>query len=595
MNAAPAPRPRIYQLLVRTFGNTNATRKPHGSIEENGCGKFADIDDVALASLRDMGFTHLWLTGVLEQASTTAYPNRPSDHPQLVKGRAGSPYAIRDYFDVSPDYAMDPERRLEEFQDLLDRCHARGFRVLIDFVPNHVARSYASDVKPDLSFGTRDDPGVFFAPNNNFYYLQPWHPGGGAPLVLPAAGEGEERYEEWNGRVSGNNVVHWRPGLNDWYETVKLNYGHDFTTGRATSHLSPADAGLDEVPKSWRMMDAVIGYWQERGVDGFRVDMAHMIPMEFWRWLVRRANERNDAVYFMAEAYDNDPAKLTDGPVLEALLDAGFDAVYDDPIYDLLMGIYDEGKWCNDLDAFTFTGDRFHRSLRYGENHDEVRLAHPNEWGGHGMRVGKPVCAVLFALGRGPLMVYHGQEVGEDARGPSGFADDNARTTIFDYWSLPALCAWMNGGACDGAGLSREQSALRDWYGRLIRLTAEPALERGDFYGLNFANRDNPRFGRVEEETVSGHWLYAFLRRDATSGQAFLVMANFHPQQKLSNLRVVIPDDAQQWLGMGSRVVFTDRLETEWSGRCDRDELARGAAMPDLPPLSAVMLEIIAE
>lgn len=595
MNAAPAPRPRIYQLLVRTFGNTNATRKPHGSIEENGCGKFADIDDVALASLRDMGFTHLWLTGVLEQASTTAYPNRPSDHPQLVKGRAGSPYAIRDYFDVSPDYAMDPERRLEEFQDLLDRCHARGFRVLIDFVPNHVARSYASDGKPDLSFGTGDDPGVFFAPNNNFYYLQPWHPGGGAPLILPGVVEGEERYEEWNGRVSGNNVVHWRPGLYDWYETVKLNYGHDFTTGRATSHLPPADAGLDEVPKTWRMMDAVIGYWQDRGVDGFRVDMAHMIPMEFWRWLVRRAHERNDAVYFMAEAYDNDPAKLTDGPVLEALLDAGFDAVYDDPIYDLLMGIYDEGKWCNDLDAFTFTGERFHRSLRYGENHDEVRLAHPNEWGGHGMRVGKPVCAVLFSLGCGPLMVYHGQEVGEEARGPSGFADDNARTTIFDYWSLPALCAWMNGGAYDGAGLSREQSALRDWYGRLIRLMAEPALERGDFYGLNFANRDNPWFGRVEEEMVSGHWLYAFLRRDAASGQAFLVMTNFHPQQTLGNLRVVIPDDAQQWLGMGSRVVFTDRLAMEWSGRCDRDELARGAVMPDLPPLSAVMLEIIAE
>jgi hypothetical protein len=192
-------------------------------------------------------------------------------------------------------------------------------------------------------------------------------------------------------------------------------------------------------------------------------------------------------------------------------------------------------------------------------------------------------------------MIYHGQEVGEEARGPSGFADDNARTTIFDYWSLPALCAWMNGGACDGAGLSREQSALRDWYGRLLRLMAEPAFEHGDFYGLNFANRDNPRFGRVEGEQASGHWLYAFLRRDAASGQAFLVMANFHPQQTLGNLRVVIPDDAQQWLGMGSRVVFADRLATAWSGRCDRDELALGAAMPDLPPFSAVMLEIIAE
>lgn len=594
MNADSAPRPRIYQLLVRTFGNTNATRKPYGSMEENGCGKFADINEAALASLKEMGFTHLWLTGVLEQASTTSYPNRPADHPELVKGRAGSPYAIRDTFDVSPDYAVDPERRLEEFQDLLDRCHARGFRVLIDFVPNHVARSYASDVRPDLSFGNGDDPSVFFLPSNNFYYLKPWHLGGGAPLVLPHAVEGVERYEEWNGRVSGNNVVHWQPGLHDWYETVKLNYGHDFTTGRATFHLPPEDADLDQVPKTWRMMDAIIGYWQDLGVDGFRVDMAHMIPMEFWRWLLRRAHQRGE-VYFMAEAYDNDPAKLTDGPVLEALLDAGFDAVYDDPIYDLLMGIYDEGKWCNDLDAFIFTGARFHRSLRYGENHDEVRLAHPNEWGGHGMRVGKPVCAVLFSLGRGPVMVYHGQEVGEEARAPSGFADDNARTTIFDYTSLPALCAWMNGGAFDGAGLSREQAELRDWYGRLLRLMSEPAFEDGDFYGLNFANRDNPRFGRLDGESTSGHWLYAFLRRDAGSGQAFLVMANFHPQQTLGDLRVIIPEDVQEWLALGPHVSLTDRLDTAWTGCCECDELARlGVVVPALPPLSAVMLEMIA-
>jgi hypothetical protein len=153
----------------------------------------------------------------------------------------------------------------------------------------------------------------------------------------------------------------------------------------------------------------------------------------------------------------------------------------------------------------------------------------------------------------------------------------------------------MNGGACDGAGLIREQSALRDWYGRLLRLMAEPAFEHGDFYGLNFANRDNPRFGRVEGESASGHWLYAFLRRDAASGQAFLVMANFHPQQTLGDLRVVIPEDAQEWLALGPHVSLTDRLDTAWTGRCDRDELARGAAMPDLPPFSAVMLEIIAE
>jgi hypothetical protein len=224
-----------------------------------------------------------------------------------------------------------------------------------------------------------------------------------------------------------------------------------------------------------------------------------------------------------------------------------------------------------------------------------VRLAHPNEWGGHGMRVGKPVCAVLFSLGCGPVMVYHGQEVGEEARGPSGFADDNARTTIFDYTSLPSLCAWMNGGAFDGAGLSREQADLRDWYGRLLRLMSEPAFEDGDFYGLNFANRDNPRFGRLDGESTSGHWLYAFLRRDAGSGQAFLVMANFHPQQTLGDLRVIIPEDAQEWLALGPYVSLRDRLDTAWTGCGECDELAcEGVVVPALPPLSAVILEMIA-
>lgn len=590
---AAAPRPRIYQLLVRTFGNANETRKPHGSIEENGCGKFHDIDDKALSVLKDMGFTHLWLTGVLEQASTTAYPHRPADHPQLVKGRAGSPYAICDYFDVCPDYALDPQRRLEEFQELLDRCHAWGFRVIIDFVPNHVARSYASDVRPELSFGVGDDASCFFARDNNFFYLQEWHPGGGAPLTLPGDGH-QGRYEEWQGRVSGNNVVHWRPGPHDWYETVKLNYGHDFTTGRDTAHLPPAQAALGEVPKTWRMMDEVIAYWQGRGVDGFRVDMAHMVPMEFWRWLVRRARERQADVYFMAEAYDNDPAKLCEGHVLDGLLAAGFDAVYDDPSYDLLMGLYDEGKWCNDLDAMIFTGERFHRSLRYGENHDEVRLAHPREWGGLGMAVGRPVCAALFAMGRGPVMVYHGQEVGEPACGDYGYAGDNARTTIFDYWSLPTLCAWRNGGLWDGAGLTAEQRSLCDWYGRLLRLMAEPAFEKGEFYGLNHENRENPDFGRLDGESVSGHWLYAFLRHDPKSGQVFLVVVNFHPHITWRDISVRIPDDAHAGWNRGEKQEWRERLGEPWTSFCKREALAhRGVSLPFLFPLTASMLELV--
>ncbi|QTN33385.1 alpha-amylase [Akkermansiaceae bacterium] len=587
--AAETPRPVIYQLMVRTFGNINETRKTNGTMEENGCGKFAHITPAALASLKQLGITHIWLTGVLEQASGTAYPGRPADDPDILKGIAGSPYAIKDYFDVCPDYAMNPEKRLDEFKALLGRCREAGFKVIIDFVPNHVARSYESDVRPDLSFGKDDDKSAFFSRDNHFFYLQPDHPGGGAPLKLPATGEGcDGKFppETDFGRVTGNNVVSWAPAISDWYETVKLNYGHDFTSGRDTSQLAATDA----VPKTWGTMDEILGYWQEMGVDGFRVDMAHMVPMEFWRWSVKRSRERDPQVFFCAEAYDNDPAKLTEGHVLDELLKAGFDAVYDDPSYDILEAIHESDKWANDLDPLTFTGDRFHQSLRYAENHDEVRLANPARWGGLGMKVGKPVSAILFSMGRGPIMIYNGQEVGEPALGEEGFGGDDARTSIFDYWSMPEFCKWLNGGKFDGGRLSDEQKALREWYGKLIGITRNPAFAKGGFYGLNHANKDNPDFGRVGGETASGHWLYAFLRRDAESGQTFLVVANLHGTETLRGVKITIPEDARTFLGHSGDepLAFTDRLDSEWSGSI----VGEGLALPDLAPCSALLLEI---
>ena len=261
--------------MVRTFGNTNETRKTNGTLAENGCGKFADITPAALASLKEMGFTHLWLTGVLEQASGTAYPNRPADDPDILKGIAGSPYAIRDYFDVCPDYALDPDKRLEEFKALLERCQSHGFKVIIDFVPNHVARSYASDVRPELSFGEGDDRGVFFDRDNHFYYLQrdirvAVRRSSCRPPGCPGA-TGSSRGDRVSAASRATTWFHWAPSINDWYETVKLNYGHDFTTGRNTAHL-PGSGRADsaEVPKTWRTMDAILGYWQAMGVDGFR-------------------------------------------------------------------------------------------------------------------------------------------------------------------------------------------------------------------------------------------------------------------------------------------------------------------------------------
>ncbi len=587
----------IYQLMVRHFGNINGTRVPGGALEENGCGKFEDINEVALAALRGMGFTHLWLTGVLEQASRTSYPGRPADPPGIVKGIAGSPYAIRDYFDVSPDYALDPDRRLAEFRNLVERCERCGLKTLVDFVPNHVARSYASDVLPELSFGNDDDRSVFFGRDNNFFYLREGDPGGGPPLRLPAGGaRGEEAFaaESEFGRVTGNNLRSWAPSVGDWYETVKLNYGHDYTKGRDTSHLPGPGAAPEEVPDTWRKMNAVLHYWQELGVKGFRADMAHLVPLEFWRWAIARARERDPGVLFVAEAYDGDPAKLTEGDVLDELLAGGFDAVYDSVTYQVLQQVYEGPKWANDLDWVVPKGRRFCGSVHYAENHDEVRLASPLHWGGLGMKVGRPVSAILFGLGCGPVMIYNGQEVGEPAAGAEGFSGDDGRSSIFDYGALPELAKWVNGHRYDGGDLSDEQRELREWYAGLLALCAEPAFAAGEFRPLNPANLDNPAAGRVGDETASGHWFYAFLRLASGASPSFLVVVNLHGEETMSGVTLWIPEEELRRMNCGSGTVhFRDRLVSDWRATVEVATVLRdGLALPDLPPCSAIYVEV---
>ena len=533
-------RMRIYQLLPRLFGNTNETRKLNGTLAENGVGKFADINDAAIASIAAMGFTHVWLTGVFQQATSTDYSaiGKPADDPALVKGRAGSPYAIKDCFDLCPDYAVNPAERLAEFKALLARLHTAGLGVLIDFVPNHVARSHRSSVMPDLDFGVRDDRAKFFDAQNNFFWLQPDSPGGGPPLRLPPHGAPFSDESE-SGRVTGNNAATWQPSPHDWYETVKLNYGCDFTTGRRD--YPHGDQVFRPIPDTWLKMDRVLEYWQQQGVDGFRCDMAHMVPPEFWRWAVARARARQDRVIFIGEAYDNDPMKVSAGNVMSDLLSAGFNAVYDDPSYKKLKAIYDGPGWANDLDHACGTDFIFQNSLRYAENHDEVRLAGDGHWGGIGAGVGRAVSAILFGLSRGPVLLYSGQEVGEPARGAEGFGGDDARTTIFDYWSMPELAKWVNDHRFDDSRLSAAQRDLREFYARLLRLVGEPAFRDGDFHALNHTNIHNPDFGRLPGEAASGHWLYAFLRIDYARGQRFLVVANLHPTETLRAVRVQLP------------------------------------------------------
>jgi glycosidase len=643
-------RVHIYQLFVRLFGNTNEIRKQNGTLAENGVGKFADINNAALASISRMGFTHIWLTGILQQATATDYSKfgQPADDTDLLKGLAGSPYAIKDYFDVCPDYATDPAKRLEEFRELIERLHARGLRAIIDLVANHVARSYDSCVKPEYNFGTGggnagagDDTTKFFHPHNNFFYLTPDR--NGPPLRLPTVRDGvpvsatclavAAVYDRRNpdagggyrpplqkcdglydgekmfGRVTGNNCASWTPQLHDWYETVKLNYGFDFTDpSKSVREYQNALSPDKPVPDTWKKMDQVIEHWQSFGVDGFRCDMAHMVPPEMWSWTIGRARGRDRGVFFIAEAYNDDPAKVPGsdpvvsqlnfgrGNVLFDLLNAGFNAVYDAPVYRALKRIYDGFGWANDIDQEITDAFICHNSVRYAENHDEVRLAAPSEWGGAGLNVGRPVSAILFGLSRGAIMLYNGQEVGEPAIGAEGFGGDDARTTIFDYWSMPEFVRWVNDHRYDGGRLSPEQISLRQFYGRLVNLVGEPAFADGKFFPLNPANRDNPHFGRLPGEEASGHWGYAFLRYDPTSKQRFLVVANLHPRVTFHDVRVLLPEPALKFLNLDAKtkICAHDRLSDQpveiTSGGSTPG--AAEASLAELPSLTACYFEL---
>ena len=612
--AGAVERVRIYQLLPRLFGNTNETRRPNGTIAENGVGKFADINERALSALRDeLGITHIWLTGVLAQATSVDYSaiGKPADDPDLLKGLAGSPYAIKDIGDVCPDYAVDPAKRLEEFRQLIARSHAARMKVLIDFVPNHVARSHASAV---ATFGAGDDRSRLFSPANNFLWLQKDSPGGGPPLRLPTvrngqylsptcrvlgAGDGLFQPETDHGRVTGNNVASWSPDRNDWYETVKLNYGYDFTTGhRAYPHAAQPEIS---VPDTWRKMDAVLAHWQAMGVDGFRCDMAHMVPPEFWQWAVARARQRQPDVMFVAEAYNNDPMKVEGGDTFVAgfknvmldLLNAGFDAVYDDPSYKALKRIYDGSGWANDLDGSLGVRDGilqqdyvFRASLRYAENHDEVRLASRGNWGHHGASIGPAVSAVLWGLSRGPMLIYCGQEVGEPANGSEGFGGDDGRTSIFDYWTMPEFSKWVNGHRYDGGRLSQEQKELRERYGRLLKIYGEPAFRDGEFFPLNGVNNANGRFGRLPGEHAGGHWLYAFARVDVRSRQRFVVAVNLHPTETLQAVRIIAGGAALGALDLQNAKAI-DRF-----GKASATVDATGIEISAIPPATPVILEI---
>ena len=561
----------IYQLLPRLFGNTKTVNKTNGSVEENGVGKFNDINDKALQEIKNMGFTHVWYTGVVEHATMTDYSQfgiKPDD-PDVVKGRAGSPYAIKDYYDVDPDLAVDVKSRMTEYEALIQRSHNNGLKVIMDLVPNHVARTYASDVKPAgvHDIGQNDDKSKAFSTQNDFYYIL------GQPFVVPSGYNpgGDEfksalkdgKFDENPAKATGNDVFSSSPSINDWFETIKLNYGIDYQGGHSL-HFDP-------VPPLWNKIYDILIFWSAKGVDGFRCDMVEMVPIEFWGWLIPKVKEKYPDLVFIGEAYN---VSLYG----KFFFNGKFDYLYDkvglyDSIKRLTRNEYNGTTWdinsvwnndCRGIDQ---------HMLRFMENHDEQRIASRFFAGDPWLAV--PGMIVTATLSTGPVMIYSGQEVGEPAAGNEGFSGDDGRTTIFDYWGIPEHQKWLNNGKFDGGGLSDSQKNIRQFYSNLLNaVNKNEALNNGEFYELMLANGHQNGFNQR---------LYIFLRY--TDNQRILVITNFNRTE--CTISIKLTDDLLKLFNLSGHVEFTDLLSgTKYNTNNINDGLP-----VTLPAVSGMLLQ----
>lgn len=506
----------IYQVFPRWFGNTNTKPVRNGSLEENGVGKFSDFTPLALSKIKELGTTHIWYTGVIEHATQTDYTayHIQKDHRAVVKGKAGSPYAIKDYYDIDPDLADHVENRMEEFEALVARTHDAGMKVIIDFVPNHVARQYHSDAQYNFieELGQNDNTSKAFDPNNNFYYIP------GQPLTLPFTNDDEGLgYSEFPAKATGNDRFDAFPNCNDWYETVKLNYGVDYLNGRS-KHFDP-------IPNTWHKMLDILRFWASKQIDGFRCDMAEMVPVEFWEWAIPLV-KKDYPVIFIAEVYN--PAEYRN-----YIFNGHFDYLYDKVgLYDTLRAVICGQAPASNIPACwqSLEGIQSHM-LNFLENHDEQRLA--SDFFAKDPSAGISGLMVSALMNTNPMMIYSGQELGERGMDEEGFSGLDGRTTIFDYWSVSTLRNWKNGGKYDGGKLTEKQKQLRQQYAAILNIAKnEPTITQGSFFDLMYTNEKNRFFNNRNQ--------YAFLRKH--KNEVILVVANFtHSEQ---NVWVNIPEDA---------------------------------------------------
>ena len=516
----------IYQIFTRLFGNRNVTRKVDGTIAENGCGKLADFTPKVLKDIAAMGVSHVWYTGIIRHATQTDYSKYgiPRQHPAVVKGKAGSPYAITDYYDVDPDLAVNVDERMQEFEQLVERTHAAGLKMVIDFVPNHVARQYHSVCKPQgvVDLGADDDPQQGFNPQNNFYYC----PGERfTPFFDLYQGE-KVAYIEEPAKATGNDHFDNAPSKTDWYETVKLNYGVDYYAGRI--------GYFDPIPDTWYKMTEILLFWASKGVDVFRCDMAEMVPAEFWRFATKTVREEYPEIKFIGEVYNPYDYR-------RYLLN-GFDWLYDKVgMYDTMRSVICHHAPTSAISgAWQQTDDIRDHMLYFLENHDEQRIG--SDFFAADGKKGVPAMIASVLMQQNPFMLYAGEEYGERGMDREGFSGNDGRTTIFDYWSVDTLCRAAQ------KKLTAEEQQLFDIHKKTLLIARkEKAVSEGTFFDLMYVN------GHLQRQ-------YAFLRK--ADNDLLLVVVNFEDHDV--DVDINLPAHAFDYLQLKeSTAMATDLLTKE--------------------------------
>ena len=510
----------IYQMLPRLWGNIGGKNIKNGTLKDNGCGKFSSIDTISLEYLRSLGVSHVWYTGIIRHATAEDSDGCTPSSADWVKGRAGSPYSITDYYDVNPYLADEPENRMEEFHKLVERTHAAGLKVIIDFVPNHVARDYgrfaAAHPAPTgmAALGESDDKSVHWKDSNDFFYYP------GIPLALPIQ---NQTYMEMPAMASGNSYTS-SPGVNDWYDTIKLNY-------------------CDTHTETWEKMYDIVNFWAGQGVDGFRCDMVELVPQAFFKWLISRIKKDRPDLLFVAEVYQKTLYS-------KYIREIGFDLLYDKSgIYDTLRAIVeknakDSGVPVEDWQSakritwnWQSLGDLQPYMLNFLENHDEQRFA--SDFFGCDARNSYAALYTALYMNNAPFMLYAGEEVGERGMDNEGFSGRDGRTSIFDWWapsSLTRLYKYIHG---EKKALTPEEETMLDTYRKALKFAAEDnAVSKGTFYDLCYCNYASDGFNPDRH--------FAFLRD--FEDETLLIVCNFSKND--ADMKISIPEHAFNWMKM---------------------------------------------